>query len=334
MEKTGAGRENPRVTSTTTPSAVDLRTLEAVQDRVLWLATSIVHHANRVRKTAVGREGRRPPGVVGVDGLDHDRALLRAPARAPTACRSSRTPSPVLHAIEYLLGQLDRRYLTDAARVRRAAELSEPPEGPGAGRLLDRLGRHRRDRADLERARAPLRRRPLRRAAQGGRQVALVGDAELDEGACWEAIVDPVVPHLGEVLWIVDLNRQSLDRVVPDIAAGRLAAMFEAAGWHTITVKYGRRLRELFARDGRRGAAPPHRRDAERGVPAAAARRPRRAARAAARQRARRQEVARLIADLDDDELLRAVRDLGGHDLPAAARRLRRGRRGRPTARR
>ena len=52
------------------------------------------------------------------------------------------------------------------------------------------------------------------------------------------------------MLWIVDLNRQSLDRVVPDIAAGRIGAMFEAAGWQTITVKYGRRLRELFARDG------------------------------------------------------------------------------------
>ena len=83
-----------------------------------------------------------------------------------------------------------------------------------------------------------------------------------------------MVPQLGEVLWIVDLNRQSLDRVVPDIAAGRIAAMFEAAGWQTITVKYGRRLRELFERDGRRGAAPADRRDDQRGVPAAAARRP------------------------------------------------------------
>ena len=66
----------------------------------------------------------------------------------------------------------------------------------------------------------------------------------------WEAIVDPMVARLGEVLWVVDLNRQSLDRVVPDIAAGRLLGMFEAAGWHTETVKYGRRLRALFARDG------------------------------------------------------------------------------------
>ena len=38
---------------------------------------------------------------------------------------------------------------------------------------------------------------------------------------------------------------------MPDIAAGRIAAMFEAAGWQTITVKYGRWLRELFERPRR-----------------------------------------------------------------------------------
>ena len=86
--------------------------------------------------------------------------------------------------------------------------------------------------------------------AGGGRNIALVGDAELDEGAIWEALVDPMTPRLGNVMWVVDLNRQSLDRVVPDIAAGRIGAMFEAAGWETITVKYGKRLRTLFARDG------------------------------------------------------------------------------------
>src|SRR6185503_904016 len=85
---------------------------------------------------------------------------------------------------------------------------------------------------------------------QGGRKIALLGDAEMDEGAIWECLVDPMVPRLGEVLWIVDLNRQSLDRVVPDIAAGRIGAMFAAAGWQTVTVKYGRRLRALFERDG------------------------------------------------------------------------------------
>ena len=85
--------------------------------------------------------------------------------------------------------------------------------------------------------------------------MALVGDAELDEGAVWEVLVDPTVPHLGELLWVIDVNRQSLDRVVPDIAVGRIGRVFDAAGWQTVTVKtvavqYGRRLRELFAHPG------------------------------------------------------------------------------------
>jgi pyruvate dehydrogenase E1 component len=81
-----------------------------------------------------------------------------------------------------------------------------------------------------------------------GRQYSLVGDAELDEGAVWEAILDPIVAELGEVVWIVDLNRQSLDRVVPQIAATRLANMFTAADWQVLNVTYGRLLEELFTR--------------------------------------------------------------------------------------
>ena len=84
----------------------------------------------------------------------------------------------------------------------------------------------------------------------GGRQYSLLGDAELDEGAVWEAIGDPMVADLGEVVWIVDLNRQSLDRVVPGIGTPRLQGMFEAAGWQVLTVKYGQLLEELFARPG------------------------------------------------------------------------------------
>ena len=135
------------------------------------------------------------------------------------------------------------------ARVPRPAELPESHQGSRSSRLLDWLGGHRRHGHDLERARQAIRRRP-RRTPATGRHIAILGDAELDEGAIWEALVDPQVPRFGEVLWIVDLNRQSLDRVVPDIAAGRIGAMFEAAGWQTITVKYGRRLRELFERPG------------------------------------------------------------------------------------
>jgi len=125
------------------------------------------------------------------------------------------------------------------------------------------------------------------------------------------------VPHLGEVLWIVDLNRQSLDRIVPDIAAGRIGAMFEAAGWHTVTVKYGRLLQALFAQDG--GEALRRRIDRmpneeyqhllRVGADQLRAELP--------GQGRGRREVERLVAGLDDAELRAALRDLGGHDLEA-----------------
>ncbi|MBV1942553.1 hypothetical protein KUF83_39370 [Streptomyces sp. BV286] len=83
-----------------------------------------------------------------------------------------------------------------------------------------------------------------------GRHFSLVGDAELDEDAVWEAVLDPAVGELGEVVWVVDLNRQSLDRVVPGIAAEKLHGMFTASGWQVITLEYGRRLEELFVRPG------------------------------------------------------------------------------------
>ena len=145
--------------------------------------------------------------------------------------------------------------------------------------------------------------------------MALIGDAELDEGAIWEALVDPMIPSLGEVLWIVDLNRQSLDRVVPDIAAGRIGAMFKAAGWQTITIKYGRLLRSIFAREG--GETLRRRIDQ---MPNEEYQRLLRSSVSELRERLPgsgrgSRELARLVATLDDPTLYAAVRDLGGHDL-------------------
>src|SRR5579875_3188834 len=226
----------------------DIAALEVIQDRVLWLATSIIHHANRVRATDSGVKvrGHRASSASMVSIMT---ALYFEHLRAPDRVSVKPHASPVLHAIEYLLGRLDRRYLTTLrafgglqsypSRLKDPvpADFSTGSVGIGATAPLWSAIAHRYVAGHFE-------------VPQGGRAIALLGDAELDEGAIWEALVDPVVPHLGEVLWIVDLNRQSLDRIVPNIAAGRIARMFEAAGWQTIPVKYGRWLRELFARDG------------------------------------------------------------------------------------
>src|SRR4051812_39156490 len=235
--------------STTVPARdTELEVLDAVQRRVLWLATSIVHHANRVRKTPSGVKvgGHQASSASMVSMMT---ALYFHHLRAPDRVSVKPHAAPVLHAIEYLLGWLDRRHLTELrafgglqsypSRLKAPvpADFSTGSVGIGATAPIWSALAHRYVAGHFE-------------VPRGGRQVSLVGDAELDEGACWEAIVDPLVSRLGEVLWIVDVNRQSLDRVVPDIAAGRLAAMFEAAGWHVITIKYGRRLTELYGRDG------------------------------------------------------------------------------------
>lgn len=79
------------------------------------------------------------------------------------------------------------------------------------------------------------------------RFIAIIGDAELDEGNVWEALFTDWMAELGNVLWIVDLNRQSLDRVVPGIRAGNFMSMFETCGWQVLKAKYGNKLQSLFA---------------------------------------------------------------------------------------
>jgi pyruvate dehydrogenase E1 component len=295
------------------PPTVALDVLEAVQRRVLWLATSIVHHANRVRETRSGVKvgGHQASSASMVSIMT---ALWFQHLRAADRVSVKPHAAPVLHAINYLLGRLDERYLTELrafgglqaypSRLKDPvpADFSTGSVGIGATAPIWSALAHRyvAGRFDVPRA---------------GRQIALVGDAELDEGVCWEAVVDPAVARLGEVLWIVDVNRQSLDRVVPDIAAGRLAGLFQAAGWHTLVVKYGRRLEALFADTG--GDALRTRIDQMTNgeyqwllrVPANQLRG------RLAGSGPDRQAIERVVDHLDDHEVAAMLRDLGGHDL-------------------
>jgi pyruvate dehydrogenase E1 component len=297
----------------TTELTVDVDALQAIESRVLWLATSIVHYANKVRETSSGVKvgGHQASSASMVSIMT---ALYFGHLQAADRVSVKPHASPVLHAIEYLLGQLDERHLTTLrafgglqsypSRLKDPvpADFSTGSVGIGGTAPIWSALAHRYVAGHFD-------------VPRGGRQVALLGDAELDEGAIWETLVDPVVSQLGEVLWIVDLNRQSLDRIVPDIAAGRIDGMFRAAGWQTIPVKYGRWLRELFQRKG--GDALRKRIDL---MPNEEYQRMLRSGPAELRKRIEgsgrgRREIARLVSGLTDAELLKAIRDLGGHDL-------------------
>src|SRR6476619_2367108 len=281
-------------------------TLREVEQRVLWLATSIVHHANRLRPNPdglkVGGHQASSASLVSIMTelwFNHLRPEDRVSVK-PHA-------SPVLHAINYLLGELSAPQLTTLRAfggLQSYPSRSKDPDTVDYSTGSVGIG-----------ATAPIWGALARRYVDGhlgstgsGRQYSLVGDAELDEGAVWEAILDPMVAELGEVCWIVDLNRQSLDRVVPNIGATRLQGMFAAAGWQVLTVKYGRLLEELFTRPG--GHELRARID---DMPNPEYQRLLRRTAAELRERlpGGNAAVAGLISGLDDQTLTRAVRNLG-----------------------
>ena len=83
-----------------------------------------------------------------------------------------------------------------------------------------------------------------------GRHIAIAGDAELDEGNIYEALLEGWKHDVRNVWWIIDYNRQSLDSVVPDRLFGRIEGLFRDMGWNVVTIKYGRKLEAAFAREG------------------------------------------------------------------------------------
>ncbi|NMO93756.1 transketolase-like TK C-terminal-containing protein [Actinomycetospora sp. TBRC 11914] len=315
--------------STTMPApaatgAEDLEVLRAVEDRVLWLATAIIDHANRVRPNPGGlKVGGHQASSASITSIMT--ALWFGALRPEDRVSVKPHASPVLHAINHLLGRLDARYLTtlrEKGGLQSYPSRSKDPDpvdystgSVGIGATAPIWGAIARRYAHGVGARA---------ASRGvlGRQFSLVGDAELDEGAVWEAVLDPMVRELGEVCWVVDFNRQSLDRVVPDISVTRLHGLFEAAGWQVITVKYGRLLEDLYARDG--GSALRRRID---GMTNPEYQRLLRCTPEQLRERVPGegstshpddpQAIAALLATIDDDAVHAAIRNLGGHDLGA-----------------
>ena len=241
------------MTSTQSPEPVSrlrpsVETIEEIEQRVLWLAVRMVDHANHERPDAggikVGGHQASSASMVSImtalwfghlDG--HDKVAVKPHS------------SPVYHAIKYLTGELDRSYLT---RLRAFGGLQAYPSRTKDPDVADfstgsvGLG-----------AVAPLFAAAARRfidahvpPARPGRFFALVGDAELDEGNVWEAIADPALKNLSNVTWIIDVNRQSLDRVVPEMKAHQLMKFFSDSGWHVEEAKYGRKLHAAFAEPG------------------------------------------------------------------------------------
>jgi len=291
-----------------------LEVLERIQRRVLWLSAWTVHHANArpsLDGLKVGGHQGSSASVVSLLTALYFDALGPGDVVAVKA-----HASPAFYAVQYLRGRLTAAELRSlrafgglqAYPSRRknpaVVDLSTGSMGLGAvaatfGALASRYLVDHGGRATPERF------------------VVMVGDAELDEGNVWEALGEEVVRRLGNVLWIVDVNRQSLDRVVADTRPRQLADMFRAGGWRVDELRWGRRLRAYFARPGgdrlraRLEAASNAEYQRLLRLPAGALRK----ALVTAADGALDGALDRLLADVADDALPSLVADVGGHDL-------------------
>jgi pyruvate dehydrogenase E1 component len=292
----------------------ELALLERIQRKVLWLSAWMVHHAN-ARPNADGTKvgGHQASSASAVSLLT---ALYFHALRPGDVVATKAHASPAFYAIQYLLGRLDAAALGELRAFgglqaypsrRKNPEIVDLSTGSmGLGAVMATFG--------------ALAARYV--ADHGGptmpeRFIAMVGDAELDEGNVWEALGEEPLRHLGNVLWIVDVNRQSLDRVVPATRTRQLTDLFQASGWRVLELRWGRRLQAILRRPG--GESLAHRLESMPSgeyqwllrLPAGAVRK----ALVARPDGGLDAPLDRLLADVPDDALPPLVADVGGHDL-------------------
>ena len=222
------------------------RVLQEIQDRVLWLAIHMVDYANHLRPNPSGLKvgGHQASSSSVVTIMTY---LYFEFMRAGDRISVKPHASPVYHAIQFLLGNLDAEYLK-ALRgfhgLQSYPSRTKDPDGVDFSTGSVGLGAVAPNFAALT--------EEYLRAHQmdggtGRRFISLVGDAELDEGVVWEAIAEPSLYNMKNVLWVIDLNRQSLDRIIPGIRVKAWREMFAANGWRHIDAKYGKRLQAACA---------------------------------------------------------------------------------------
>jgi pyruvate dehydrogenase E1 component len=225
------------------PVTTDIVALRTLDDRLKWLSAWTIHHANHIRDNDDGlKVGGHQASCASMTAImaalyfhalgENDRVAVKPHA------------GPVLHAIHYLLGSQSREALENfrgfggaqsypsRTKDRIPVDFSTGSVGLGvaitlfASLIQDYLTAHGwlddKDR---------------------GRFVALIGDAELDEGNIYEAIIEGAKHDARNLWWIVDYNRQSLDATSADRMFERFDEIFKSCGWRVVEIRYGKKLK-------------------------------------------------------------------------------------------
>src|SRR5882762_1131239 len=230
-------------------TAEKLENLQALERKVLWLSTWMIHNANHLRPSLDGlKVGGHQASSSSVATLMT--ALYLDVMRPQDRVAVKPHAAPVFHALQYLLGHQTQDKLE---RFRALGGAQAYPSRSKDGDIVDfstgsvGLGVGVTLFASLVQDYLRLK-RLVPADTPPGRMIALAGDAELDEGNIYEALLEGWKHDVRNLWWVVDYNRQSLDAVVSDRLFGRIDALFEMFGWRVVTLKYGRLLEAAFTR--------------------------------------------------------------------------------------
>ncbi|MEM7458144.1 MAG: transketolase [Pseudomonadota bacterium] len=241
-------------TETPSTSSLDrkqlIQGLDALEERLLWLASWTIHNANHVRASRDGlKVGGHQASCASMTTLMA--ALYFHVLRPQDRVAVKPHASPVLHAVEYLFDRQSREQMEQfrafggmqsyPSRTKDDIRVDFSTGSVGLGVAITAFASLVQDmwmaRGDIP-------------AKDAGRFISLLGDAELDEGNIYEALIEAYKHDIRNTWWIVDYNRQSLDATTSEKMFDRFDDMFETAGWEVLTLKYGARQRAAFKKPG------------------------------------------------------------------------------------
>src|SRR5690349_13355895 len=232
------------------PATTDIEALKALDERLRWLSAWTIHHANHVRSSDDGlKVGGHQASCASITAI---MAALYFHALGPNDKVAVKPHAgPVLHAIHYLMGSQSREQLENfrgfggmqsypsRTKDRIPVDFSTGSVGLGvaitafASLIQDYLLAH-----------------GMMKPEEAGRMVALMGDAELDEGNIYECLIEAYKHDIRNCWWIVDYNRQSLDATSADRMFRRFDEIFASCGWRVVTLRYGKALEGAFQEPG------------------------------------------------------------------------------------
>jgi pyruvate dehydrogenase E1 component len=232
---------------------VDIATLDLIDARLRWLSSWTIHNANHLRDSRDGlKVGGHQASCASMSTIMT--ALYFTALRKQDKVAVKPHGGPLLHAIHYLLGNQSREQLerfrafggaqSYPSRTKDKIPVDFSTGSVGLGVAVTLFASLVQDYLIAHGAIAE---------TDAGRMIALMGDAELDEGNIYEAIIEGYKHAVRNLWWIVDYNRQSLDATTMDRMFRRFDDIFATCGWRVMTLKYGRLQRAAFDEPG--GAA-------------------------------------------------------------------------------